>query len=65
MIDVVAHGTVVMAATPRHPGFESLNCRFFSFLISLQAGCLPYIDIMCHVMECTHNHTSVPGIMLN
>ena len=39
-----------MAATARHPGFESLSCQFFSFLLSIQAGCLPYINIYYHLL---------------
>ena len=34
---VVASGSFVMAATVRHPGFESRSCQFFSFL-SEQVG---------------------------
>ena len=48
---MVARGTVVMAATARHPGFKSLSCHFFSFLLSLQTGCLPYISADTYVFH--------------
>ena len=56
---MVARGTVVMVATARHPGFKSCSCRFFSLLRSLQAGCLPYINILCLLYMFLHIHADV------